>query len=52
MERGTGDRNMLDRFCTEFCRIVEKHCNYIIVSGFLAISSGRVRRISDDSMMT
>jgi hypothetical protein len=51
MERGTGDRNMLDRFCTEFCRIVEKHCNYIIVSGFLAISSGRVRSTEDIDMI-
>ncbi len=43
--------NILDRFCTEFCKIVEKHCKYIIVSGFVAISSGRARATEDIDMI-
>lgn len=45
--RGIGEKNILDRFCVKFCRIVEKHCRYIIVSGFVAISSGRSRATED-----
>ena len=35
MERGVGDRNILDEFALEFCRVVEKHVKYIVVSGFV-----------------
>lgn len=30
MDRRVGDRNILDEFCTAFCKIVDKHCKYII----------------------
>ncbi|PIN68390.1 hypothetical protein COY28_02675 [Candidatus Woesearchaeota archaeon CG_4_10_14_0_2_um_filter_57_5] len=40
-------RNILDDFCHRFCCIAEKHCQYIVVSGFVAISSGRVRGTED-----
>lgn len=49
--RGIAERNILDDFCAEFCEIVEKHCKYIIVSGFLAISSGRTRATEDIDMI-
>jgi hypothetical protein len=49
--RETGDRNILDKFCIKFCSIVEKHCKYIIVSGFVAISSGRTRATEDIDMI-
>lgn len=45
------DRNILDNFCTEFCSIVDKHAKYIIVSGFLAIASGRTRGTEDIDMI-
>jgi len=45
------DRNILDKFCEEFCAIVEKHCQYIIVSGFVAIASGRTRGTEDIDMI-
>ena len=51
MEREIRDRNILDTFCTEFCDIVEKHCKYIIVSGFVAIASGRTRGTEDIDMI-
>lgn len=51
MDRQISDRNILDDFCISFCRVVEKHCKYIIVSGFLAISSGRTRGTEDIDMI-
>ncbi len=51
MERDIKDRNILDVFCTEFCAVVERHCRYIIVSGFLAIASGRTRGTEDIDMI-
>ncbi|MBS1267295.1 MAG: hypothetical protein MAG795_01267 [Candidatus Woesearchaeota archaeon] len=45
--RGTKDKNILDEFCTRFCSVVEKHCEYVVVSGFVAISSGRTRATED-----
>ena len=47
MEREVSDRNILDRFCLDFCGVVDKHCRYIVVSGFVAISSGRTRGTED-----
>ncbi|MBI2136129.1 hypothetical protein HYU06_03590 [Candidatus Woesearchaeota archaeon] len=47
MERSISDLNLLERFATEFCNILEKHVEYIIVSGFVAIASGRVRGTED-----
>jgi hypothetical protein len=49
--RGVEDRNILDKFCEQFCKIVEKHTKYIIVSGFVAISSGRTRATEDIDMI-
>ncbi len=51
MERQTSDRNILDTFCEEFCAIIEKYCKYIVVSGFLAIASGRTRGTEDIDMI-
>lgn len=51
MERGISDRNILDRFAEEFCKIAEKHVKYIIVSGFVAISHGRFRTTEDIDMI-
>ncbi|MFH1276187.1 MAG: hypothetical protein ABIH82_03675 [Candidatus Woesearchaeota archaeon] len=51
MEREIADRNILDKFCEDFCDIVEKHCKYIIVSGFLVIASGRTRGTEDIDMI-
>ena len=47
MERRISDRNLLDDICVKFCNILEKHCKYIVVSGFVAISSGRTRGTED-----
>ena len=49
--RGIGDKNILERFAEEFARIVEKHCTYIIVSGFVAIAHGRTRATEDIDMI-
>ncbi len=49
--RGISERNILDKFCTEFCSIVERHTKYIVVSGFLAISTGRARATEDIDMI-
>lgn len=51
MSRGIQDRNALERFALEFCEIVERHCPYIIVSGFVAIASGRTRATEDIDMI-
>jgi len=45
------DRTILDKFCINFCKIVEKYTKYIIVSGFVAIASGRVRGTEDIDMI-
>ena len=44
-------KNILDKFCIDFCKVVEKNCKYIIVSGFVAIASGRVRGTEDIDMI-
>jgi hypothetical protein len=51
MERRIKDKNLLNDFAERFCRVVEKHSRYIIVSGFVAISSGRVRGTEDIDMI-
>jgi len=45
------DANILDRFTLEFINIIEKYTDYIIVSGFVAISSGRTRGTEDIDMI-
>ena len=37
----------LDSFVQDFLEILKKHCNYLIVSGFVSISSGRTRGTED-----
>ena len=49
--RGVSDKNFLIKFCEDFCKIVEKHSPYIIVSGFVAILSGRTRATEDIDMI-
>jgi hypothetical protein len=51
MERGIGDRNVLDKFAEEICEIIERHVKYIVVSGFVAISHGRRRTTEDIDMI-
>lgn len=51
MERGIDDRNILDKFALDFCKIVNKHVKYIVVSGFVAISHGRRRTTEDIDMI-
>lgn len=41
------DRNVLDKFVIDFTKILQKYSRYAIVSGFLAISNGRVRGTED-----
>ncbi|NCP71942.1 hypothetical protein GW835_00930 [archaeon] len=41
------DRNILDKFVIEFTSILEKYTKYVIVSGYVAISNGRVRGTED-----
>ena len=41
------DRNILDNFTLKFCKIIERYTNYIVVSGFFAIASGRSRGTED-----
>lgn len=30
MNRETGDRNILDKFAEDFCRVVDKYVKYIV----------------------
>lgn len=39
--------NELDLFVRDFLEIVKKHTNYLIVSGFVSISTGRTRGTED-----
>jgi len=47
MKRSVEERNILDRFCQEFCDVLSQHAQYIIVSGFVAIATGRTRGTED-----
>jgi len=51
MERGISDRNILDKFAEEVCKIVERHVKYIVVSGFVSISHGMRRSTEDIDMI-
>lgn len=51
MDRETGDRNILDKFAEDFCRVVDKYAKYIVVSGFVAIAHGRSRGTVDIDMI-
>lgn len=51
MKREVSDKTILDEFTESFCKIVNKHCKYIICSGFVAISHGRSRGTEDIDMI-
>jgi len=51
MERKVDDKTILDKFVLDFVKIVERHCKYIIVSGFVAIAHGRARGTEDIDMI-
>lgn len=45
------DRTILDKFIEDITKIIEKHCKYIVVSGFVAIAHGRSRATEDIDMI-
>ena len=51
MEREVSDANVLEKFANNFCRVIEKHVKYIIVSGFVVIASGRARGTENIDMI-
>jgi len=51
MDRKVDNKTILDKFVEDFIKIVEKHCKYIIVSGFVAIAHGRSRGTEDIDMI-
>ena len=51
IERKVDDRTILDKFSCDFADIVQKYCDYIIVSGFVAIAHGRSRGTEDIDMI-
>ena len=51
MKREVKNRTILETFAEDFCRVVDKHCKYIICSGFVAIAHGRTRGTEDIDMI-
>ena len=51
MKREVEDKTILDKFATDFVKIIEKYVKYIIVSGFVAIAHGRSRGTEDIDMI-
>lgn len=51
MFRQVNDVNTLNKFVSEFCSIVDRYVKYIIVSGFVAIISGRARGTENIDMI-
>ncbi len=51
MRRGVYDKTILELFAEDFCEVVEKHCKYIVCSGFVAIAHGRSRATEDIDMI-
>jgi hypothetical protein len=49
--RLVSDKNILKNFCENFCKVVDKHCKYIVVSGYLVIAAGRSRGTEDIDMI-
>lgn len=47
MNREISDKNILNDFCIKFCKVLSRHVEYIVVSGFVAIASGRTRGTED-----
>ena len=50
-KRKVDDRTILDKFCEDFCKIVDKYTKYIVCSGFVAIAHGRSRGTEDIDMI-
>jgi hypothetical protein len=46
-DRSVSDKTVLEEFTESFCRVLERHAKYIIVSGFVAIAHGRSRGTED-----
>lgn len=42
--------NELDRFVVDFCKVLEKHTKYMIISGYVSILFGRSRGTEDVDM--
>ena len=42
--------NVLDRFVLDFIKIIEKHADYVIISGYISILLGRARATEDVDM--
>jgi hypothetical protein len=51
MTRDVSDVNILSKFCIDFCKVVEKYSEYIVVSGFVTIACGRIRGTEDINMI-
>ena len=51
IDREIKDRTILDIFAEDFVWVVEKHVEYIIVSGFVVIAHGRSRGTEDIDMI-
>jgi len=51
MKREIDNKTILEEFTEEFCGVVEKHCCYIICSGFVAIAHGRSRGTENIDMI-
>ncbi|MBI2499238.1 hypothetical protein HYV88_03270 [Candidatus Woesearchaeota archaeon] len=47
MDRRVSELSILEKFVNNFVSIVEKHCKYVVVSGFVAIAHGRTRGTED-----
>ncbi|HLD55772.1 MAG TPA: hypothetical protein VJB35_05925 [Candidatus Nanoarchaeia archaeon] len=45
------DLNDLDLFVKDFLEILKKYCDYLIVSGFVSISTGRTRGTEDVDLL-
>ncbi len=50
-KREVTEKSILDEFVIDFCKIIERHCKYIICSGFVAIAHGRTRGTEDIDMI-
>ncbi|MGV8152326.1 MAG: hypothetical protein ACP5OG_04540 [Candidatus Nanoarchaeia archaeon] len=51
LQRKVDDRTILDNFCEDICKIVDKYAKYIVCSGFVSIAHGRSRGTEDIDMI-
>lgn len=47
MSRNISDKTLLDQFVEDFIAVISRHCEYVVVSGFVAIAHGRSRGTED-----